>query len=79
MEFIELATGATGLVGDGLATFTTEISATRLSFLGRDLCFVDTPGFDGTNESDVDVFKMIADWLNKTYVPQMSSLCDSMY
>jgi hypothetical protein len=29
---------------------------------------VDTPGFDDTHKSDVDVLKMIADWLKSTYV-----------
>jgi len=66
MEFIEMATGVTGLVGHTLASFTTEISVIRLSFPGLDLCFVDTPGFDGTDKSDVNVFKMISDWLNST-------------
>ena len=61
-----MATGVTGLVGHTLASFTTEISVIRLSFPGLDLCFVDTPGFDGTDKSDVNVFKMISDWLNST-------------
>jgi len=66
MEFIEMATGVTGLVGHGLASFTTGISVIRLSFPELDLCFVDTPGFDDTNKSDVDIFKMISDWLDST-------------
>jgi len=33
-----------------------------------DLVFVDTPGFDDTNMSDVDILKMVADWLKATYV-----------
>ena len=61
-----MATGVTGLVGHGLASFTTEISVIRLSFPGLDLCFIDTPGFDDTHRSDVEIFKMISDWLNNT-------------
>jgi hypothetical protein len=33
-----------------------------------DLVFVDTPGFDDTHKQDVDILKMIADWLKSTYV-----------
>jgi hypothetical protein len=33
-----------------------------------DLVFVDTPGFDDTHKSDVDILKMVADWLKSTYV-----------
>jgi hypothetical protein len=32
-----------------------------------DLVFVDTPGFDDTHKSDVDILKMVADWLKSTY------------
>jgi len=70
-KFIELVTGLTGLVGHGLASFTNEVSVIKLSFPGlvdSDICFVDTPGFDDTDKSDVHIFKMISDWLNKTYV-----------
>jgi GTPase Era involved in 16S rRNA processing len=31
-----------------------------------DIVFVDTPGFDDTNKTDVEVLEMLADWLNKT-------------
>ena len=71
-----MATGVTGLVGHGLASFTTEISVIRLSFPGLDLCFVDTPGFDATDKSDVDIFKLISNWLYSTWVSQMSSPCN---
>ena len=33
-----------------------------------DLVFVDTPGFDDTLIKDVDILKMVADWLKSTYV-----------
>ena len=33
-----------------------------------DLVFVDTPGFDNTHKKDLDILKMVADWLKSTYV-----------
>lgn len=30
------------------------------------LVFVDTPGFDDTNKSDMEILEMIAEWLKKT-------------
>ena len=32
------------------------------------MVLVDTPGFDNTHKSDVDILKMVADWLKSTYV-----------
>jgi len=58
-------------VGHGLATCTTQISVVRLSFpnlVDSDICFVDTPGFDDTNGTDLQILKMISDWLNNMYV-----------
>lgn len=31
-----------------------------------DIVFVDTPGFDDTNKTDVEILEMLADWLTKT-------------
>ncbi len=61
-----MATGITGLAGHDLESCTNEISVIKLSFPGLDLCFVDTPGFDDTNRSDVEILKMISDWLIST-------------
>jgi len=70
-----MATGQKGLVkvGHKLKSCTKEISVIRLSSRGvvdADICFVDTPGFDDSDleRSDLDVLKMISDFLNKTYV-----------
>lgn len=57
----------TGIVGHDLESFTNDISVIKLSFPGLDLCFVDTPGFDDTNKSDVCILKLISDWLFTTY------------
>ena len=65
-----MATGITGIVGHSLESQTNEISVIKLSFpaiADSDICFIDTPGFDHTNKSDVHIFKMISEWLNNTY------------
>jgi predicted GTPase len=54
-----------------LKSCTDDISVIRFSIpeiLDANVCLVDTPGFDDTNRSDVDIFKKISDWLNDTYV-----------
>jgi hypothetical protein len=58
-----------GLVGHNLASCTSKISVFRLSLpdLGiSDICLVDSPGFDDTNKSDLEVFTIISDWLRGT-------------
>ena len=30
-----------------------------------DIVFVDTPGFDDTNKSDMEILEMLANWLRK--------------
>ena len=63
-----------------LYSCTQEISVIKLSSRGvvdSDICFVDTPSFDDLKRSDLDVLKMISDFLNKTYVilgPVLNSL-----
>jgi GTPase Era involved in 16S rRNA processing len=55
-------------VGHNLESCTSKISIVRLSIPEMafgDLVFVDTPGF---HRSDVDILKMVADWLKSTYV-----------
>lgn len=68
-KFIEVATGMVGIAGHGLQSFTSKISVIKLAYPGVNLCFVDTPGFDDTTTSDLDIFKLISNWLVKTYVP----------
>ena len=58
-------------MGHNLESCTSKISIVRLSIPDvavGDLVFVDTPGFDDTHKSDVDILKMVADWLKSTYV-----------
>ena len=58
-------------MGHNPESYTSKISIARLSIPEMafgDLVFVDTPGFDDTHKSDTDILKMVADWLNSTYV-----------
>jgi hypothetical protein len=64
-----MATGDDGGVGHDLESCTTEISIVKFQCPERsdlDVLFVDTPGFDDTNKSDVEILNMIADWLKTT-------------
>ena len=58
-------------MGHDLESCTSNVSNVRLSIpeiAFGDLVFVDTPGFDDTHKKDVDILKMVADWLKSTYV-----------
>jgi len=69
-----VATGVEGKAGHTVESCTSEISVVKLSFPGivdSDICFIDTPGFDHTGISDIEVLKMIADWLNDTSVKSL--------
>jgi len=44
------------------------VSATRIKRpSGNNLVLVDTPGFDDTHKSDIQILEIIAKWLGKTY------------
>ncbi|KAF8811262.1 hypothetical protein BYT27DRAFT_7208685 [Phlegmacium glaucopus] len=68
--FIKLATGLDTGVGHNLQSCTSKINTFKLSvpeLADCDVIFVDTPGFDDTKKSDVDILRMVADWLKNTY------------
>jgi len=68
--FINYATKQDGSgVGHGLKSVTTEIRAVRCQHPdGKGtVVFVDTPGFDDTYRSDIDVLSQIAGWFVKVY------------
>jgi hypothetical protein len=67
-KFISVAAGVEAGVGHDLESYTSEIGIIKMSFLGCNIVFVDTPGFDDTKRSDSDTLKMISDWLMTTYV-----------
>jgi len=71
-SFITMASGSSSNlagVGHTLQSCTSEISIVRVQSveLGINVVLVDTPGFDDTNRSDVDILKMVSKWLKKTY------------
>ena len=67
-KFIGMATGAEIGIGHDLESYTTDIQIIRFQFVDINVVFVDTPGFDDTHKSDVEILDMIANWLNTTYV-----------
>jgi hypothetical protein len=72
-QFIDLLAGELQgrRAGNGLASVTQGIQATRVSssaYPGRDIVLVDTPGFDDTMRSDMEILHMISEWLKATSV-----------
>jgi len=71
--FIATATGRSdkdGGVGHELESKTDQVRAMRCAhpnYPGRNVVFVDTPGFDDSHKSDAEILKMIAEWLKKEY------------
>ena len=58
-------------MGHDLELCTKEVEKFRHSLPGLgygDLVFVDTPGFDHMSKSDLEVPKMVDNWLKSTYV-----------
>ena len=67
LQFINRASGSNLRVGTGLESCTAEVKlANEFTLDGRAVTLVDTPGFDDTSRSDVDVLKMIAAFLATT-------------
>lgn len=66
-SFVAKATGINEGVGHSLTSHTSEIKATRCMIGGSDVVLVDTPGFDDTKKSDLQILQMISDWLSKSY------------
>ena len=69
-------------MGHNLESCTNNVINVRLSVPEfGDLVFVDTPGFDITHKTDVDILKMVADWLKSTYVfvVNLISYCLDIY
>ena len=70
---IDTLTQETKWSGDTLKSVTQNVRAVRIPVQSglvesaKDIVLVDTPGFDDTTRSDLEVLRMIAEWLNKTY------------
>ena len=69
LQIIDTVTNQRGKrAGSRLESCTTEVRAVRLfnhPVYGDRLVLVDTPGFDDTNKSDLEILQMVSDWLQK--------------
>ncbi|KAG6382119.1 P-loop containing nucleoside triphosphate hydrolase protein [Boletus reticuloceps] len=69
--FVRLASGHDDVqgIGHGLISCTKDVRAIRFvdQESGRRVVLVDTPGFNDTFKSDIDILDMISDWLNSSY------------
>jgi hypothetical protein len=66
---MNISSGSSLLVGHSLHSSTDRIQVSpRFRCTGRDVVLVDTPGFNDTDMSDVEVLKKIATYLKDTYV-----------
>jgi len=67
-QFIATATGVDIQIGHELQSLTADINIVKFECLESDLdiVFVDTPGFDDTNKTDLEILEMLANWLKTT-------------
>ncbi|KLU90319.1 hypothetical protein MAPG_09283 [Magnaporthiopsis poae ATCC 64411] len=54
-------------IGDTLRSETSEVEPYEAVIDGQKFYLVDTPGFNDTNLSDVEVLRKVAAWLNRTF------------
>ncbi|KAL4061757.1 P-loop containing nucleoside triphosphate hydrolase protein [Scleroderma citrinum] len=68
-SFISKVTGKVNEgVGHMLTSYTSEIKVTKCGDMGfGNVVLVDTPGFDDTKKSDLEILDLISKWLNETY------------
>jgi predicted GTPase len=69
LKIIDTLTNQPGRrAGSRLESCTTEVRAVRIFnhlVHGDRLVLVDTPGFDNTNRSDMEILQMVSNWLQK--------------
>ncbi|CAA7269624.1 unnamed protein product [Cyclocybe aegerita] len=66
--FVNVASGSNFLVGQGLGSTTEHACMTGTFQLdGHPVRLVDTPGFDDTTRTDLDILRTIADYLTSAY------------
>jgi GTPase Era involved in 16S rRNA processing len=69
-QFINLATRQQwAAIGHDLGSCTQDVRAISYPHpngCGRNVVFVDTPGFDDSERTDYDVLNAIAEWLKQT-------------
>ena len=67
LQFINLASGSKLRIGLGLASCTAEVElADEFTLDGRSVTLIDTPGFNNTSKSDIEILEIIADFLAAT-------------
>ncbi|KAI6104096.1 hypothetical protein F5141DRAFT_1126984 [Pisolithus sp. B1] len=67
-QFIDKVTGDAGdSVGHNLTSCTSEIRVTRYAIEGFNVVLADTPGYNDTSQSELEVPEMILNWLDSTY------------
>ncbi|KAL8381613.1 hypothetical protein RB595_005750 [Gaeumannomyces hyphopodioides] len=55
------------VIGDNLQSETADVQIFPATIKGQKIYLVDTPGFDDTHKSDVDVLRLLVNWLGETY------------
>jgi len=70
-QFINCATAAgflskQMLVGKKMKSCTMDIGEVTTTIDGIKCCFIDTPGFEDTRQSDVDILRKVSNWLEVT-------------
>jgi hypothetical protein len=66
---VDLVSGSNLAVGKGLQSCTDAVKTADAFLLdGHRVVLIDTPGFDDTTKSDTDILKMIAAFLQQSYV-----------
>ncbi|EMD33882.1 hypothetical protein CERSUDRAFT_141175, partial [Gelatoporia subvermispora B] len=66
--FVNTASESELEIGHNLTSCTEYVQMSQvITFKGRKVTLVDTPGFDDTNKSDTDILRNIALWLATTY------------
>lgn len=66
--FINIASDSTLLTSESLDSCTRRVQeAPKFDFEGRRICLIDTPGFDDTDRSEVEILKSIKDFLEVQY------------
>ncbi|KAF9032996.1 P-loop containing nucleoside triphosphate hydrolase protein [Panaeolus papilionaceus] len=69
--FIKNATGCGLTIGDDLESCTSEIHTIRVRSGDSKIYIVDTPGFNDTNKSDLEIFKLMSEWLRQRFTNQV--------
>ncbi|PPR07081.1 hypothetical protein CVT24_010982 [Panaeolus cyanescens] len=69
--FIKNATGYDLKIGNELESCTSEIHVIRFFVDDSPIYIVDTPGFNDTHRSDVEIFTRISEWLQQRFTNQV--------